>query len=74
LIVFLYNGCGVGYAIRMKYKGDFLPLEEAIPLEHVFGINWWVYWLPIDPIFLDADEVLRYKVSSLKTRTAHERV
>lgn len=55
---------GIGTIDRLKKKanntlGD--SDEEAIPLEHIFGIGpYWTWPLPIDPIFPDYDLVMGY--------------
>ncbi|GKY96344.1 hypothetical protein MPSEU_000594100 [Mayamaea pseudoterrestris] len=55
---------GIGTIDRLKKKanntlGD--SEEEAIPLEHIFGIGaYWTWPLPVDPVFPDYDLVMGY--------------
>jgi hypothetical protein len=38
--------------------------EEPIDLEHVFGIGgYWTWFIPIDPIFQDWDQVMGYSTT-----------
>ncbi len=46
----------------MKLKGEFLPDEEPVPFEHVFGSQWITHWLPLDPVFEDEAAVFHYQL------------
>jgi hypothetical protein len=55
---------GIGTIDRLKKKatntlGD--SDDEAIPLENVFGVGpYWTWPFPLDPVFIDYDEVMEY--------------
>ena len=43
-------------------KGDYLPQEDAVPFNHVFGDQWWTHWLPTEPVFSDPEAVFHYRI------------
>ena len=62
---------GLGTIDRMKIKnGKYanqnvttLERRNSIPFKYVFGIYWLAYFLPIDPVFENEEEVLQYRIS-----------
>ena len=55
---------GLGTIDRMKLKDDDEVFNDSIPFQHVFGISWLSYVIPIDPVFENEDEVFRYRLGS----------
>ena len=55
---------GIGTIDRLKKKANNTLSdsdEEAIPLEHIFGIGpYWTWALPMDPVYPDYDLVMGY--------------
>ena len=53
---------GLGTIDRMKLKSDDPEEGTPVPFEHVFGSYILAWFLPLDPIFEDEDEVYKYCV------------
>lgn len=55
---------GIGTIDRLKKKATntmHQSDEEPIPLQDVFGIaGYHTWWLPMDPVFFDYDQVMGY--------------
>jgi len=53
---------GVGTIDRMKLKSEYLPDEEPIPFNHVFGDQWYTHLIPTDPVWENPEAVLHYRI------------
>jgi hypothetical protein len=57
---------GIGTIDRLKKKAGntmYVAEDEPVPLENIFGIaGFWTWWLPIDPVFQDYDQVVGYSM------------
>jgi len=54
---------GLGTIDRMKLKDDELAEGKPVPFTHVFGDWWPAYFLPLDPVFTNPEEVFHYRLS-----------
>lgn len=55
---------GIGTIDRLKRKASNTMVicdNEPVPMEDIFGVQgYWLWWIPIDPVFRDYDRVLGY--------------
>jgi hypothetical protein len=51
----------------MKFKStEPEPEGTPIPFTHVFGVYWPAYFLPLDPLFDNEEEVFQYRLGDDK--------
>jgi hypothetical protein len=53
----------------MKGNRDALDSATPVPFSHVFGSSYLSYFLPLDPVFTNEEEVFFYRLGEEKYRS-----
>mmetsp|Transcript_13546 Transcript_13546/g.27573 ORF Transcript_13546/g.27573 Transcript_13546/m.27573 type:complete len:97 (-) Transcript_13546:442-732(-) len=63
MMVGIMTGLGTIDRMKQRLQSTTNNSEDPLELEDIFGIGNYLTWLfPIDPIFSDYDDVLRYSM------------
>ena len=54
---------GLGTIDRMKLKKDDPEMGTPVPFTQVFGVSWPTYFLPLDPVWENEEEVFHYRLA-----------
>lgn len=56
----IWTGLGLIDRMKLTKSGGPLPLKQPLQITHIFGNDWYFWFLPVSPYFKDPETVFNY--------------